>query len=150
MSATYTVGIVERLLRNYLDIRSYLEGKGQLLPDTYTVKPAPRTNKERMPLGQTALSQPWPFMEAPRARAPMDGKARARTIQDLHVSCLDIEEALKKLHDDDVELLLKYHILQTHTLDQLVVERQVTSRGSMQRRVRRAVERLVRELEARP
>lgn len=143
---TYTAPMVEKLLRNYLDIRYTLEGRGQILPDTYAVRTAAR-NTDDVPLGQTARGQPWPFMEKARAKAPMDGKRRARLIEELHVACIDIEDALRKLTDDDLELLYDYHIFQNKTLDELVAARGVTSRGSMQKRIYRAVQRLTYAME---
>lgn len=143
---TYTPTNVERLLRSYLDIRETLETRGQILPDLYITKPQARS-LDRLPFGQTPNGKAWPFMEPQRAKSPVDGKRQARQMEELHVCCLDIEEALKKVTDDDLELIYKHLILQTHTLDDLVAERKLTSRGSMRQRVHRAVERLTRVLE---
>jgi hypothetical protein len=144
--AIYTTSNVERLLRSYLDIKQTLETRGQILPDLYTMKPKPRSSVG-LPFGQTPSGKAWPFMEPQRAKAPTDGKRQARQMEELHVCCLDIEEALPKVTDDDLELLYKFYIFQTHTLDDLVAERKVTSRGSMRQRCHRAVERLTRVLE---
>ena len=141
----YTVALVERLLRNYLDIRYTLEGRGQQLPDTYATFPK-RVTRTEQPLGMTAHGTPWPFMEPLHAKAPTDGKRKARLLEELHCSIIDIETALPHMSDDDLELIYQYHVLQTHTLDELAKERRLTSRGSMHQRVYRAVERLTRVL----
>ena len=141
----YTVGLVEKMLRSYLDIKYTLEGKGQQLPDTYATFPK-NSNKIEQPLGMTRTGSPWPFMEPRHAKVPTDGKQKARFLEELHCATIDIEEAFKEVTDDDLELLYKYHVFQTHTLDELAYERNVKSRGSMRQRVLRAVERLTRVL----
>lgn len=143
---TYTPRTVERYLKNYLDIRYMLDGRGQQLPDTYAVK-APARSADNLPFGQTASGQAWPFMEPHRARSPVDGKRKARLLEDLHCVCLDIEDASKRVTDEDLELIYKYLILGTYTLDELVAERGVTSRGSMLRRIQRAVARYAYAME---
>jgi hypothetical protein len=144
--ATYTVGTVERLLRNYLDVRYALEGRGQQLPDTYVVREKRDTSERERPFGH-GTGQSWPFMEPKHARAPMDGKAKARLMEDFHCAIIDIENALRDMSDDDLELIYKYYILGTHTLDDLLVERGAQSRGSMLRRNQRAVARLTQRME---
>ena len=83
------------------------------------------------------------------AKAPQNGKGRARMMEDLHVSCIDIEQGLPQLTQEDQRLIIDYHILHRKTLDELCVERKYTSRGSMQRRIQRAVARLVDVMERR-
>jgi len=70
-------------------------------------------------------------------------------MEDLHVSCIDIEEGLPQLTKEDQKLIIDYHILHRKTLDELCAERSHTSRGSMQRRIQRAVTRLVDVMEKR-
>lgn len=123
----YTPTMVERILRNYLDIRSTLFARGQQLPDLYV---GPRKEGTR------------------HARTITDGKAKARLIEELHVSTIDIANGLQRLHEDDVDIIIKYHVYKTHTLDDLIRERGTVSRGSMQRRVFRAVQRLTRVMES--
>lgn len=141
--ATYTVQSLERYLRSYLDIVCTLEGNCQKVPDTLTVQHHV-TYRER-PFGQR--NEAWPLMEPKRARTPNDGKARARFLEDLHCAKIDIEQAFPRLTRDDQNIILKYFILQTHVLDELMQEYGTTSRGSMQRRAQRAVERLLRIIE---
>jgi hypothetical protein len=145
--AVYTVSHVERVLRRYLDIRCALEGSSQQLLDLYVTQ-GKKSKQAPQPLGQTKTGQPWPFMEPQHAKPPMDGKAKARLMEDLHVSVLDIDEAFPKLSDDDQYLILEYHIKQSKTLDEFMAERKVTSRGSMQRRIARSVQRLTRYMES--
>ena len=149
--STYTVGLVERILRNFLDIRYTLEGNVQQLHDTAIVRNPVHASTRERPLGMS-VNDPrgWPFREARHAREPMNGKAKARAKEELHCAVLDVEEAFPFLAKDDQELILKYHILQTHTLDELLIERGLSSRGAMQRRILRAVERLRREMERGP
>jgi hypothetical protein len=146
--STYTVGLVERLLRHFLDVRYLLDVNVQKLNDTSVVRLKEHRTKRELPLGMSISdTQDWPFRERRHARSPIDGKARARAREELHCAILDIEEAFPRISDEDQELIIKYHILQTHTLDELVRERQLSSRGAMQRRILRAVERLRREME---
>lgn len=151
---TYSTDLVERLLRNLLDIREMLSGgSGAKVPDNYAIRtPKKRTDDQReLPLGMSPNDpRGWPFREPQHAKEPFDGKAKAKLTQELHCSVIDLEMALERkdqrgnylVDEDDMDLLLKYHILQTHTLDDLLHERQAVSRGSMQRRILRAVRRL--------
>lgn len=145
--ATYTARSVERLLRNYLDIICTLEGNCQQVPDTYTIHKKPPRNMARQPLGQTTTGDPWPFMETKHARVPTDGKTKARFLEELHCAAIDIETHFHALSSDDKNLILKYHILQSHRLDELMQEYGLSSRGSMQQRISRAVQRLVNLME---
>jgi hypothetical protein len=110
------------------------------------VRPKVIPSDRERPFGMTDR-QPWPFRDTPHAKPPRDGKAKARTMEDLHCAVLDIEEGLRHMHPQDVDLLMKYHILQTHTLDELVAECKLASKGSMQQRLFRIVQRLTREME---
>lgn len=111
--------------------------------DTLGVRSEVQAMKE-LPLGLTTNDpRPWPFHEIHHAKPPRDGKARAKSIQEIHVSMIDIEVALRALTDDDLELIYKYFLLQSHTLEELCAERKNYSRGSMLLRCRRAVGRLV-------
>lgn len=145
--AVYTVNMVEKYLRMYQDIRFTLEGNCQRLPDTYTLRTKPKRNLTRQPFGQTATGEPWPFMEPKHAKPPMDGKRNAQLMEDLHTAVLDIESAFPRLSEDDQQLIYDYHITQNKNLDEIAVERNVSSRGSMCQRIARAVQRLTREME---
>jgi len=143
----YTVENVERLLRSYLDFQYFLMGKGGQSMDTYSVRPSTPSTRE-LPFGATKNdARPWPFYETRHARIPRDGKSRAMKTQELHVSMLDIEIAIKQLQDDDLELLYKYYLFQTHTIEELCAERGIARHGTMRMRCKRAVERLVYILE---
>jgi hypothetical protein len=122
----YTTAMVERILRNFVDIRCMLEARGQQLPDTYLI--GPRREGTR------------------HTRGPTDGKAKSRQIEELHVSTIDIVDGLARLSEDDRRLIVDYHIKQTKTLDDLVKEFKTQSRGSMQQRVYRSVARLTRTM----
>ena len=129
----YTTTRLEKLLSNYLDIRATLNGRSQQLHDTNTVEETDHR----------------PMASRSHAKAPQNGKGRARMMEDLHVSCIDIEQGLPQLTQEDQRLIIDYHILHRKTLDELCVERKYTSRGSMQRRIQRAVARLVDVMERR-
>ena len=129
----YTTSRLEKLLSNYLDIRATLNGRTQQLHDVNAVE----TEDAR------------PFTSRSHAKAPQNGKGRARMMEELHVACIDIEEGLPHLTQEDQNLIIDYHILHKKTLDELCVERGTHSRGSMQRRIRRAVARLVDVMEKR-
>jgi hypothetical protein len=152
----YTLGVTERLLRNFLDIRETLLGRAQPIAPNPTVLTPPVRMPGRIPLGQTATStRPWPFIGKGHARPARDGKMRARQMEDLHCAVIDIEMALNartsdgdyRISHDDFFFLTEYYIYQNYTLDELCALRKTTSRGSMQRRCQRAVQRLVDELE---
>lgn len=156
MERVYTVSLVERLLRSYLDINETLRGRAQQgMESVYTTPVIDFTDKRYVPLGMSKSNPTWPFLEKRHARAPRDGKTRARRIEDLHCAVLDIESALNardhfgnhRITDDDFFLITRYYIMQLYTLEELCVMRNVASRGSMQRRCQRAVSRLVDELE---
>lgn len=149
--STYSVSSVERLLRNYLNIRYLLDVNAQQLRDTsVSVGPNAETRRE-MPLGMSRTDTvAWPFRETRHARPPIDGKARARAREELHCSVIDLENVFPYLSKEDQELLTKYHVYQTHTLDDLTAERGLTSRGAMQRRILRSVGRLRNLLERAP
>lgn len=149
---SYSVKAVERLLRNYVDFRHNLldGGSGQAL--TESIEPAAPavatlSHTNLRPLGWSENDPRWPFMEPRHARTRIDGKQKAKAMQEIHVSVLDLEAGLKRLTDDDLEIVYKYHLFQTRTLDELCIERGVRSRGSMSRRIERAVNRLCFEME---
>lgn len=150
---SYSVQSVERLLRNYFDFRYNLldGGSGQpiALPAEEIVAPAQASESytKRRPLGWSKNDQRWPFMEPRHAHTKTDGKRKAQLMTEIHVAVLDLERGLKGLSDDDCELIYKFHLFQTRTLDELCVERNLHSRGSMSRRIERAVQRLVFEME---
>jgi len=123
----YTPAQVERILRNFLDIRATLEARGQQLPDLYITGPKREGTRH--------------------ARMTTDGKAKARLMEELHVATIDILDGLHRVSHDDAYLLINYYILGNSTLDDFVRERKMHSRGSMQRRIARAVQRLTRVLE---
>lgn len=135
ITITYSPRYVERLLRSYLDIVSTLEGRGQQIIET------PQTQT------RDYMEQADSFVREIHARGVMNGKERAREIEELHCAILDIEKHLPTLHRDDQELIIRYHVRQDLTLEELAAERRVTSRGSMQKRIYRAVSRLARKME---
>jgi len=141
----YSQPTVIRLLRNYMQIRMRLiDGMPVRPAPLYTTSSEHHSKRER-PLGAVA-GQAFPFMERPKAQPSIDGKKKARMIEELHVAAIDLEEALEKLSPDDYDLTLKYFILQTHNLDELCAERHLSSKGGMQERLQRIVKRLVRTM----
>ena len=156
----YTVPIVERILHSSLDIVLLLEGGSTTVDNPFIIEQKPRSGE--LPLGQRPTDPSWPFHEHRHARRTFDGKARGRSMEELHCAILDIEEGmahlqwLSKHHANEVTrqqaaedfyLIYMYHILHYYTLDELAAQRKVKSRGSMQLRLSRAVKRLTHILE---
>lgn len=84
-------------------------------------------------------------MQEPRhARPAVDGKAKAQNALELHCAAMDFELGVEKLSDRDLELLLKYFVYGTHTLDELCAERGMSSKGSMSDLLSRIIRRLTR------
>lgn len=140
----YKPGTVIRLMQNYMSIRIRLLDRTRTNPDMLYITPREKTEKE-VPLGSTS-SQSWPFMERSISKGPLDGKKRAMMEEELHVAAIDLEEALKKLGDDDFDLAVKYFILQTHTLDELCKYMGLSSKGGLQERLQRIVKRIARHM----
>jgi hypothetical protein len=141
----YSRELVVRLLRNYLDFRQMQEGQAQRLMDGMVLEERTEHGVSReYPLGMSKNSKmPWPFLEPRGARAPRDGKRKSKQIQEIHVSMLDLETGLRALTDDDLSLVYRYLLFQTHTLEQLCGEWGIKDIGSMYQRIMRAVDRLV-------
>lgn len=147
--ATYTQSFVEKILRNYLDIRNTLEGNAQRLHEKHCEVKRPnfdqRLRRERA-FGQT--DQRWPFMEPSHATPPRDGKAKARAMEDLHCAVIDLETAFPRLSLEDQELLLRYFVYQEQSnYDELAEELGLVTRSAAQKRTAKAVQRLTREME---
>lgn len=151
---TYSVGQVERLLRSYLSIRNVILGNApqQGADNPYLTGRTAPVPDHRRPLGMGPMEgRPWPMMEPRHARKVRDGKAQARAREDLHCAVIDIETALAATDRDGVPLLsrtdrwllVEYFIYGNYTLDELCALLGTVSRGSMQRRCQRALERLV-------
>lgn len=137
----YTPVQVERLLKNYLAIRSVLLGSTRQPADRvfYVDTPQDAERFER-PFGFDG--KPWPMNEPQHARKTVDGKAKARAATELHVSVIDLENGMRRLPDDDLELVYKYYLFQTHTLEELCAERSIPSPETMRRRLKRVLRRL--------
>jgi hypothetical protein len=143
---SYTVDNVIRLMQNYLDFRYNQEGSVQQLPET-TMYVAPKWRGE-LPLGMrpTDLSA-WPFREPRHAKEPRDGKAKAKQIELIWVSMLDLERGLSHLPDDDLTLMYKYYVFQTHTLDELAVDLGTEHASTVLRRLQRIAKKLTQIME---
>jgi hypothetical protein len=145
---SYSPEQVVRLLNNYLDFRFTLVGEGAAgSPTTYTAPDEHYVRPMDRPFGMTATDRrEWPFMGMPHAKPPRDGKAKAKQIQEIHISIIDLDAALERLDDDELELIYKYHLFQTRTLEELCIERN-TNRWALTRQIERAVRRLARLME---
>lgn len=142
----YNNQTVIRLMNNYINIRMrLLDGMPTRPTPLYTSGPKDQKKKKEQPLGSNS-GQSWPFMEKPKAQPNIDGKKKARMIEELHVSAIDLEEALAKLHEGDLDLVLKYYVYQTHNLDDLCNERNLTSKGGMQERLQRVIKKIVKHM----
>ena len=146
MAHTYSVAEVERLMKNYLDFRYHLEGSAQRLPENASYI-QPRWTGE-LPLGMKRTDpRPWPFREPRHATPPRDGKAKAKKMEMVWGSMLDLERGLAQLSDDDLALMYKYYIFQTHTLEELKTELHTDHPSTVQRRLQRIVKKLTRIME---
>jgi len=104
--------------------------------------------KGELPFGMTRTdTNPWPFREPRHAKPPRDGKAKASQMETIWVSMLDLERGLSKLSDDELSLLYKYYLFQTHTLEELAVELQVDYPMTVLRRANLIVKHLTKVME---
>lgn len=138
---SYSQKIVIRLLTNYVDIRSQMIDR--MPQPTRQLYRTPKYTYDEKPLGASS-STPWPFMAKPRAQQIVDGKKRARMMEDLHVATLDLENALNTLSDADYQLIADYYLFGNGTIDQLATARGLRSKGRLHERIQRVVRRLVR------
>lgn len=138
---SYSQKIVIRLLDNYLKIRaSMIDRMPQPSKPIYST---PKYSYDQKPLGASALT-PWPFMTKPRAQQIVDGKKRARMMEDLHCAALDLECALNQLSDEDYYLIADYYLFGNGTIEELAHARGLASKGRLQERIQRIVARLVK------
>lgn len=128
----YTPAQVERLMKNYLAIRSMLDGSSR--PPMVTMPPDPKEVEQPPDRG--------PFSVPKRASVHVDGKARARATEELHVSTLDLEIGIKKLPKREAQVLALYFIYESHTLEDLCADWNVNSRASMHKILKRLVRKL--------
>jgi len=131
-SAVYTPSQVERIAQNYFQIKSALYG--------FTKVP----NDRHIFITDEAKPDLLPMQEVRHAKTPIDGKAKAQNTLELHCAVMDFELALDKMSERDLELLYKYHIFGTYTLEELCVERGISSKGSMSDLLTRVIKRLTR------
>ena len=138
--------MVERLLRNYLDIRLSLDIQGTdyrvSAPTKYTI-----VLGKDVPLGQTKSNPSWPLMGKQHAPRIRDGKRQSRQKEELHCAALDVEAGMKRVSDDDWWLMYHHLVIESHTLDDLVKKFHFAGRNGARMRVSRAVARLAREME---
>lgn len=128
---SYTPAQVERLLKNYLTIRSMLDGS-----------PRPPMVQMLVTEQEEPVEDRGPFSKPHRARGVIDGKARARAVEELHVSALDLEIGMQRMPTREANVLLHYFVMETHTLEDLCADWNVHSRASMHKIVKRIVRRL--------
>lgn len=133
-SPSYTVAQVERIAQNYFHIKSALYGFTKVPNDRHIFITDDGSKAEKL----------LPMQEVRHARPVIDGKAKAQNNLELHCAVMDFEIALEKLPKRDLDLLLKYHIFGTHTLEELCAERGISSKGSMSDLLARILKRLTR------
>lgn len=142
---SYSQKTVIRLLDNYVQIRStMIDRMPQPSKPIYRV-PKYTYAENLKPLGASAAT-PWPFMAKPRASQIVDGKKKARMMEDLHCATLDLECALNKLSDDDYALIADYYLFSNGTIEELARARGLSSKGRLQERIQRIVMRLVKSM----
>lgn len=131
-SSEYTPAQVERIAENYFMIKSALYGSPRVPHDRHIF------NTEE------STKQALPMQEPNHAKPVIDGKAKAQNTLELHCAAMDFEMGVERLPERDAELLLKYFVFGTHTLDELCAERGITSKGSMSDLLSRIIKRLTR------
>jgi hypothetical protein len=134
---------VERLLREYLYLRSNLDSRAQQ-PPTVIID----TESGRKPGAPNPRDNP--FSSKPRSTPPRDGKKNQRDREEVWVSLLDLEAGLRQLSDDDLELVYKVLMLEMKTPDQLCKEFGASSTHSLERRCGHVVDALTRIMNGRP
>lgn len=148
----YSHALVVRLLQSYLDFRSFLEGQSQHLGDNPPISTPPNRKGKEVPFGQGRNElTPWPFMALSHAKAPNDGKTRARKITEIHVMVVDLEQGLVKLAERDPMqgwLLLTFYLRGDMGIEELCAKTGAPSQRAMQARIDRAVDHLVQVLES--
>jgi hypothetical protein len=139
----YSKGIVIRLLQRYLDIRLSLIDR--MPKQDKAIYSSQQHQYREKPLGASANTG-WPFMQKPNAQPRMDGKRKARMMEDLHCATIDLENALLTLTPDEYKLIAEYYIYGSVTLDELAEARGLTSKGRLHDRIMRIVAKLVRRM----
>lgn len=129
----YTPAQVERILKNYLTIRSMLDGSSR--PPMVVLPADPKPADE-------PLLDRGPFSIPKHARVHIDGKARARATEELLVCTLDLEDGIKRMPKREAVVLAQYFIYESHTLEELCADWNVNSRASMHKIIKRLVRRL--------
>lgn len=129
----YTPAQVERILKNYLAIRSMLDGSSR---PPMVVPPA-----DSAPDAVTPADR-GPFSIPQHAKPHIDGKARARATEELLVCSLDLEDGIKRIPKREATVLAQYFIYETHTLEDLCADWNVNSRASMHKIIKRLVRKL--------
>lgn len=140
----YSRRSVITLLQNYLDIRSTLIDR---MPNAAAPVYSAKKNHEfrEKPFG-ASKALPWPFMTKHHAPMRVDGKKRARMMEDLHCATLDLERALATLSSEEYSLIREYYIVGAMTMEDLAASRGLASKGRLQERLQRIVNKLVRHM----
>lgn len=144
----YTQKEVVFLLGYYLEYRSNL-----ISPTTVAEEPCIRSEYvvknvwgHEMPLGHTHSDPPWPYMVKTNASQRVDGKRRAMKAQDFHVAMTDLEQGLRCITDNYLEVIYKYYLFQSHSLEELAVELGLGFKSSAQHRCAAAIKALTRHM----
>ncbi len=144
----YSEEEVKFLLQYYLQYRSNL-----LDPMAVPNDNGPPTGwqevknyQHEMPLGHTQSASPWPFMVKRSAQKKPDGKRRASKEADMHVAMVDLENGMRCLTDNYLEVIYKYYLFQLCTLEELAAELQLSFKSSAQNRCNAAIRALTRHM----
>lgn len=140
----YTPAQVERIAKNYPQIKSMIYGSTKVPMDREIfIAPPSKDDGTEKPLGWER-GKGWPMSEPKHARAPVDGKTKAQNQLELHAAAMDFEIGMSKLSPKDADLVIKYYVLGTHTLEELCIDRGISSKGSMSDLLTRVIKRLTR------
>lgn len=144
----YSPEEVTFLLGYYLEFKS-----NQLSPTTIPEDPSiigeyktVNKYKHEMPLGHKHSDYPWPFMVKRHAPTRVDGKRRAIKSQDIVVAMIDLEEGLCALTDNYLELIYKYYMFESRTLQELAHEQGLSHPSTVLRRCERALRQLTKHM----
>lgn len=144
----YTQQEVVFLLGYYLEYRSNL-----ISPTAVPEDPCIRSEYKvknvwghEMPLGHSHTDPPWPYMVKTNASQRVDGKRRAMKAQDFQVAMADLEQGLRCITDNYLEVIYKYYLFQTQTLEELSFDLGLGSKQAVQWRCRAAIKALTRHM----
>lgn len=134
MDKVYSVGVVERLLRDYCYVRSGMLGSlPRTSPPTVYVDTPHEEDEREMPFGY-ANGDFVPYRDMKRASQTRDGVQKAREMQDTHCAILDLEAGVRHLSHDDYRLI-RQHYIEGYEFAELASMYGLPSEGAVERKL---------------